>query len=69
MLPLARKGLEMIKLAVIVVMCFVMSFLAMAFYTWNINPSEWSQDFRFSSIMIGFVASLVCVGIYKGEYI
>ena len=50
-------------------MCFVMSFLAMAFYTWNINPGEWSQDSRFSSLMIGFAASLVCVGIYKGEYI
>ena len=59
----------MSKVAAIVVMCFVMSFLAVAFYTWNINPGEWSQDYRFSSLMIGFAASLVSIGIYKGEYI
>lgn len=59
----------MIKITVIVVMCFAMSFLAVAFFTWNINPGQWSQDYRFSSLMIGFTASLVCVGIYKGEYI
>ena len=59
----------MIKITVIVVMCFVMSFLAVAFFTWNIIPGEWPQDYRFSSLMIGFTASLVCVGIYKGEYI
>ena len=64
-----HEGLTMVKITAIMVMCFVMSFLAMAFYTWNINPGEWSQDSRFSSLMIGFAASLVCVGIYKGEYI
>ena len=59
----------MVKITAIVVVCFVMSFLAMAFFTWNINPGEWSQDSRFSSLMIGFAASFVSVGIYKGEYI
>ena len=56
----------MIKSILMAVACIIISFIAVSFYCWSLDPAEWGDTVRFVALMLMGMSSGVAICISRG---